>query len=160
MKKIIETLKYLQGKKPMVYRGKGNFTELIIKFKNGISSEEIDKIVKPSKLTLPGDYVTLLNFSNGMNFFETSDCRLYDIKDIISSSKDDWVSEEYLHIATFYEDSIYLKCDGSERNVYISEEGFCPLRPMNMSLKAFLDASLCSGFSYFWLWGTDDHDLY
>lgn len=160
MKTIIKTLKCLQAKKYTVYQGKGNFTELVIKLKNGISSKEIDKIVKTNKITLPSDYVTLLNFSNGMSFFETSDCRFFDIKSVISLIKDDWVSEEYLHIATYYEDSIYLKCDGSERNIYISEEGFSPLRPMNMSLKAFLDASICSGFSYFWLWGTDNYDLY
>ena len=160
MKKIIKTLKCLKEKPYTIYQGKGNFTELMIKLQNGISSEEIDKILKPSNVTLSGDYVALLNFSNGMSFFETSDCRFFDIKSVISLAKDDWVSEEYLHIATYYEDSVYLKCDGSERDIYVSEEGFSPLRPMNMSLKAFLDASICSGFSYFWLWGTDDYDLY
>lgn len=153
-------MKCLQAEKHTVYGGKGHFTELVIEFEKGISSKEIDKIMKPTKITLPMDYVTLLNFSNGMSFFKTSDCRFFDIKSVVSLIKYDWTSEEYLHIATYYEDYIYLKCDGSERNIYISEEGFSPLRPMNMSLKAFLDASLCAGFSYFWLWGTDDYDLY
>lgn len=55
---------------------------------------------------------------------------------------------------------MYMKCDGSERNMYVSLEGFGNLVPLNMSFAAFLEASLISNFSYFWLWGTDDYDLY
>ncbi len=158
MKTVIEALKKIQKMEPIVYGGKGDFEKLTIEFQPGIDSSEIEKWL-PAGFTLPEDYVTLLNFSNGIAFFEYA-CKFYPFKQAVKMGLDKWMEEDYLCIAWYYEDAIYLKCDGSSRNIFVSEEGFSELRPMNMSLCAFLDASLCSGFSYFWLWGTDDYDLY
>lgn len=162
MKKVIESIKQIHIKKPVVYQGKGEFRELTVNLNKGISTKEITKKLDPENIILPQDYVTLLNFSNGISFYDTFDCKIFGLEDVIDLMKydEEWLEEKYVHIARFYEDAIYLKCDGSERNVYVSEEGMTPLRPLNMSFKAFVDASLISGFSYFWLWGTEDYDLY
>jgi len=158
MKKLINSLKKLEKEKSNIYCGKGVFTEFTIDFKSGISEKEVKA---STKLNLPGDYVELLKFSNGVNFFEYSDCQIYNLQTAIELSKIDcWANNDILCIATCHEDSIYLKCDGSERNIYVSEEGIEELRALNMSFKAFLEAGLISGFSYFWLWGTANYDLY
>ena len=163
MKEVIKALVRLKRESPIVYGGKGGFKKLTVELHAGLSLEEIKRTSQRYNrygVRLPEDYVKLLNFSNGVYFFEHADCQIYDLKEAFTLGIEEWKEKGHLCIGQFYEDTIYLKCDGSSRNIFVSEEGFSELRPMNMSLRAFLDASLCSGFSYFWLWGTDDYDLY
>lgn len=152
---IIKVLMQFHNEKPTIYQGEGAFRKLIVRFNPGLSFDEIENLSKKHSIILPKEYITLLNFSNGISFFEYGDCKFYNLKDAFAAGIDEWVKEGYLCIARYYEDSIYLKCNGSTRNIFVSEEGFSELRPMDMSLSAFIDASLCSGFSYFWLWGTE-----
>lgn len=158
---IIEVLKTLQKKQPEIYRGKGEFKKLIIEFENNISEEEISDILNKYKgFVLPKKYRDLLKFSNGICFFEYGDALLLSLEEAFKLSDDEWLEKGYLKIARANEDDIYMKCDGSERNIYYSAEVFGELTPINMSFTAFIEASLISGFSYFWLWGRDEYDLY
>ena len=91
---------------------------------------------------------------------EFYDCKLDSLEEAFEYTDEDFYNEKYLNIGTFHEDYIYIKCDGSEKNVYFSNEGIDELEPLNMSFTAFMEASLISGFSYFWLWGRDNYDLY
>lgn len=160
-KQIIEVLKTLQKKQPEIYCGKGEFKRLIIEFEKGISEKELSSVLKKHNgFVLPQEYTDLLKFSNGITFFEYGDALLLNIEEAFELSDKEWLEQGYLKIARANEDDIYMKCDKSERNIYFSAEGFGELTPLNMSFSAFLEASLISGFSYFWLWGTDDYDLY
>ncbi len=160
-KQIIEVLKTLQKKQPEIYCGKGEFKRLIIEFEKGISEKELSSVLKKHNgFVLPQEYTDLLKFSNGICFFEYGDALLLNIEEAFELSDKEWLEQGYLKIARANEDDIYMKCDNSERNIYYSAEGFGELTPLNMSFSAFLEASLISGFSYFWLWGTDDYDLY
>ena len=102
----------------------------------------------------------MLKFSNGISFFEYCDALLLNFEEAFDLSDKEWLKQGYLKIARANEDDIYMECYGSERNIYFSAEGFGELTPLNMSFNAFLEASLITGFSYFWLWGTKDYDLY
>lgn len=160
-KQIIEVLKTLQKKQPVIYCGKGEFKRLIIEFEKGISEKELSSVLNKHKgFVLPQEYTDLLRFSNGITFFEYGDALLLNIEEAFELSDEEWLGQGYLKIVRANEDDIYMKCDKSERNIYFSAEGFGELTPLNMSFSAFLEASLISGFSYFWLWGTDDYDLY
>lgn len=160
-KQIIEVLKTLQKKQPEIYCGKGEFKRLIIEFEKGISEKELSSVLKKHKgFVFPQEYTDLLRFSNGINFFEYGDALLFNLEETFELSDEEWLEQGYLKIARANEDDIYMKCDNSERNIYYSAEGFGKLTPLNMSFTAFLEASLISGFSYFWLWGTKDYDLY
>ncbi len=160
-KQIIEVLKTLQKKQPEIYCGKGEFKRLIIEFEKGISEKELSSVLKKHKgFVLPQEYTDLLKLSNGITFFEYGDALLLNIEEAFELSDEEWLEQGYLKIARANEDDIYMKCDNSERNIYYSAEGFGELTPLNMSFTAFLEASLISGFSYFWLWGTKDYDLY
>lgn len=160
-KQIIEVLKNIQEKQPEIYCGKGKFKSLIIEFKKGISEKELSSVLKKHKgFVLPQEYTDLLKFSNGISFFEYCDALLLNFEEAFDLSDKEWLKQGYLKIARANEDDIYMECDGSERNIYFSAEGFGELTPLNMSFNAFLEASLITGFSYFWLWGTKDYDLY
>lgn len=160
-KQIIEVLKTLQKKQPEIYCGKGEFKRLVIEFEKGISEKELSSVLNKHKgFVLPQEYTDLLRFSNGITFFEYGDALLLNIEEAFELSDEEWLGQGYLKIVRANEDDIYMKCDKSERNIYFSAEGFGELTPLNMSFSAFLEASLISGFSYFWLWGTDDYDLY
>ncbi|MCH5304262.1 MAG: hypothetical protein J1E41_05310, partial [Ruminococcus sp.] len=89
-----------------------------------------------------------------------SDDVIFSIQDVITLNDEEITDNKFLHFATYNEDYFYLNCDGSAMNIYYSEEGIGEIKELNMSLVAFLEASLISGFSYFWLWGTKDFDLY
>ncbi len=157
IKQIIDLLKHLSKQEPMVYRGKGDFAKMIINLDKGIKN---DILKKHNKLNLPYDYVELLKFSNGISFYEYGDAVLNSLENAVEYSQDEWLSQGYINIASCGGDEIYLKCDNSQRNIYVSDEGFGELRPLNMSFIAFIEASLISGFSYFWHWGTKELDLY
>ena len=152
MNNVIRAIKKIKEEKPTVYQGKGNFAELTVTLNQGMNVDAIKSVADKHEIVLPDEYVVLLSFSNGISFFEHGDCKFYSLEDALSVGIDEWMREGYVCVARYYEDSIYLQCDNNERNVFISEEGFSKLRSMKMSLGAFLDASLCSGFSYFWLW--------
>lgn len=154
---LIEVMKQISKQKPMVYRGKGDFAKMIITFDIGIKDNILSKY---KKINLPNDYVELLKFSDGISFFKYGDVVLNSLENAIEYSQEDWLSQGYINIASCGGDEIYLKCDNTERNIYVSDEGFGELRPLNMSFIAFLEASLISGFSYFWHWGTNELDLY
>lgn len=160
-KQIIEVLKNIQEKQPGIYCGKGKFKSLIIEFEKGISEKELSSVLKKHKgFVLPQEYTDLLKFSNGISFFEYGDALLLNFEEAFDLSDKEWLKQGYLKIARANEDDIYMECDGSERNIYFSAEGIGELTPLNMSFAAFLEASLITGFSYFWLWGTNDYDLY
>ncbi|GEM_PF-1761132 len=158
---IIKVLKTLQKKQPEIYCGKGEFKRLTIEFNNNISENELSNILKTyNGFVLPQEYTNLLKFSNGICFFEYGDALLFSLEEAFELSDEEWLEQGYLKIARANEDDIYMKCNGSERNIYFSAEGFGELTPLNMSFTAFLEASLITGFSYFRLWGTKDYDLY
>ncbi len=158
---IIDIIKKLHKNKTEVYCGKGVFKEFSASFNKGITEKEINKILKNHPdLKISDDYLGLLKFSNGISFFEFGDNSILSLEEAFEYTIDEFLDEGYLQIAAYGEDAMYIKCDGSERNMFVSLEGFGDLIPLNMSFIAFLEASLISNFSYFWLWGTDDYDLY
>ena len=153
-----ELMNYLEDEQPMVYQGKGTFQRLIVHKNNGANENEIETLVSHFKtLKIPADLISFLKFSNGISFFEYSDACFLSVNEIIELSEEAY--DGFIQFADCNEDSFYLKCDGSERNVYVSEENIDEPRPLNMSFGAFIDACLISGFSYFWLWGRKN-DLY
>ncbi len=161
MAQIIDIIKKLQNSKQKVYCGKGVFKEFTVSFNKEITDNEIKKILKKHPdFKVSDEYLELLKFSNGISFFEYGDDCILSLQEAFEYSDNELLDDGYLQIATYGEDAIYMKCDGSERNMYVSLEGFGDLIPLNMSFSAFLEASLISNFSYFWLWGTDDYDLY
>ena len=158
---LIEVIKHFKENPPMIYHGKGAFAKMLVNLSDGISQKEIDKMLKKYKgYILPKDYLELLKFSNGISFFEYADDTICSLKDAFEYADDEWLEQGYINIARFAEDNFYMKCDGSERNIYLSNEGIGKLEPLNMSFVAFIEASLISGFSYFWLWGKEPYDLY
>lgn len=160
-KQLVEVIKNFQENQPVIYHGKGFFEKMIVNLNKGISQKEIDKLLKKyNTYTLPKDYLELLKFSNGINFFKYADDKISSLEDAFKYAQDDWLEQGYIYIARFAEDDFYMKCDGSERNIYFSNEGISDLEPLNMSFVAFVEASLISGFSYFWLWGKEPYDLY
>ncbi len=166
MQILIDAIKKIKEHPLMHYGGKGDFSMLEVQLNNGISDDKIDALMKPFDLELPAQYRELLHFSNGIIFGEYAGDQLHTLETVAQLRSDpdcvrDYeIEEKFLHIGTFHEDYIYLKCDGSERNVYVSLEGIESPEPTNMSFYAFMEASLISGFSYFWLWGSDTYDLY
>lgn len=160
-KQLVELVEHFKKTKPMVYNGKGCFSRLFVHTDSGLSQMEINKILSKHKgFVLPKSYAELLKYSNGIAFMEFYDCKLDSLEEAFEYTDEDFYNEKYLNIGTFHEDYIYIKCDGSEKNVYFSNEGIDELEPLNMSFTAFMEASLISGFSYFWLWGRDNYDLY
>lgn len=162
---VISAMKKIHKQKPEVYCGKGEFSRMTITFHPGISQESLDALIVPFQLVLPDSYRTLLTFSNGIYFFEYADHQIFSIQEalklsLIGEGKEDLAKKKLLRIGTCLEDFIYMKCDGSERNIYVSEEGISDPYPVHMSFLAFLEAGLISSFSYFWLWGTEHYDLY
>ncbi len=158
---IIDIIKKLQKNTTEVYCGKGVFKEFTVSFNKGITENEINKTLKKyPDLKISYDYLNLLKFSDGISFFEYGDDCILSLQEAFEYTIDEFLDDGYLQIATYGEDVMYMKCDGSERNMYVSLEGFSDLIPLNMSFIAFLEASLISNFSYFWLWGSDEYDLY
>lgn len=155
---LCELINYFEKEQPMVYQGKGAFQRLFVHKRTGASKDEIKTLVSHFKtLNIPADLISFLRFSNGIGFFEYSDACFLSVDEIIELSEDAY--DGFIKFANYNEDSFCLKCDGSERNVYVSEEDIEEPRPLNMSFVAFVDACLISGFSYFWLWGKKN-DLY
>lgn len=158
---IIDVIKTLHNNKQKVYCGKGVFKKFTVSFNKGITANEINKTLKKYPgLKVSDEYIDLLKLSNGISFFEYGDDCILSLQEAFEYSDNEFLDNGYLQIASYGEDTMYMKCDGSERNMYVSLEGFGNLVPLNMSFAAFLEASLISNFSYFWLWGTDDYDLY
>lgn len=161
MQKVIKSMEKIQKMEPKIYLGKGEFEIFTIEFQPKIEKKKIKELAKKNALILPNDYEELLAYSNGLVFYKYADCQIYNLEKAISYTKE--MSEhgkEYLEVATCREDSIYMKCDGSHLNMYVSEEDIEDLRPLNMTFKSFLECGLISGFAYFWLWGRGKDGLY
>lgn len=161
MEKVIKAIKKIQKDKPTVYAGRGEFSEFTIQLEKPLDKEKIKTLASKNNLTLPEDYIEFFSFSNGISFYEYADHRFYPLEEAIVDTKEsDDCEDGYLQIATCLEDYIYMKCDGSYLNMYVSEEGINELRPLNMTFEAFMECGLISGFSYFWLWGHSHDGLY
>lgn len=161
MAQLTEVIDYIADTKPMQYVGKGNFERFTVEREKGLSDSNLQKLsAKYPDLTLPEDYIELMKYSNGLSFYEYADIRVFPLEEALGDTEEEFLENKLLHFATCREDYFYIKCDGSERNIYYSAEGIEEPQPLNMSLLAFLEAGLISGFSYFWLWGDDNYDLY
>ena len=161
MKKVIKAIKEIQKNRPTIYVGRGEFREFTIELNPSLDIEKIKTIASKNNFILPKDYMEFLSFSNGIYFYESFDHQFYPLEEAIAYTKEDnRIEKGYLNIATCLEDDIYMKCDGSYLNMYISEEGISDLRPLNMTFEAFMECGLISGFAYFWLWGQSEDGLY
>lgn len=161
MAQLTKVIDYIADTKPMQYNGKGNFDRFTVERAEGLTDNAIKTLSeKYPDLALPEDYTELLKYSNGINFYEYADISISTLEEAFEYTDEEFLENKLLHFATCREDYFFIKCDGSERNIYFSAEGIAEPQPINMSLKAFLEAGLISGFSYFWLWGNDSYDLY
>ena len=161
MAQLTKVIDYIADAKPMQYGGKGNFDRFFVKRAEGLTDKVIEKLsARYSDLILPKDYTQLMKYSNGLSFYEYADIMFFPLEEALEDTDEEFLANKLLHFATCREDTFFIKCDGSERNIYFSAEGIDEPKPLNMSLIAFLEAGLISGFSYFWLWGNDSYDLY
>lgn len=111
MRNIIDTIKNISNQPLRVYIGEGMIKELGVSLHNGISLD----LINTTCSKLPNDWKKLLQFSNGMEFFNAGDYSIFPLEDIISTQKSFPFEEHVFPVSYVLDDFILLEVNNSDK---------------------------------------------
>lgn len=117
---IIEVIKEISENPLCVYIGEGEIDELGVTLHKGLNKENyLERIEK-----FPEEYVQLLEFSNGMQFFECGDISFYSLEEVLSTQEAFGYKENIYPIGYVLGDQVLLILDDSKQGyqIYVEAE--------------------------------------
>ncbi len=156
MKDIITVLKLINDNPLRVYIGEGMIDNLTV----SLHSEQLPNNNVNLLKKLPKQYLEFLQFSNGLEFYNSGDHRFHPLDEVLALQKSYGFNENVFPIGYFLEDTVLLVLDQSTRgySIYVGSNLLLDeFILLEHDFKEFLENLLIHNCSNFWIHFNDEN---